>query len=973
MTQCFIDIETFSRADLRRTGAYRYAEDPSTQLLLVSYAFGAAGEVQTWTPCLGEEMPDDLAAAFTDPAQTFIAHNAAFERVLLGQLLDEKLRAPSRWRCTMALAYSLALPGSLDELCDVLGVADDKAKLKDGKRLVMKFCTPNRQGDQVKATDEMDAWMRFVEYSRLDVVANQEIAKRMGRWALPEHEQKLWELDQQINDTGLPVDLELVDAALAVRALDEERGIARSKELTNLDNPNSRAQLLQYLQDSGLAIADLTKASVSEALRSEDLDPEIREVLELRRGLSKTSIKKFQALRDAVCADGRLRGTLQYAGAGRTWRWSGRLFQPQNLARPTLSDADIPVAIEAVKTHDEKCVRTMFSDTAGVLSSLIRPAIAAPAGQTLVSCDYSSIETVMLAWAARSPYLLELYASGRDPYIDFFSKRFGVPYDDVTKKQRSWAKPAVLGCFAADTQVLTQRGWVAITQVAITDKLWDGVEWVSHEGVIDQGVKPTQKWLGVTATSDHKIYTGENQWSPVAACSKSLHLSLKALLSATLPSSGIASANAGDAHTTSHSVAAAARRNPPEPTSMQAGRRDVRSAQNARPEEPNQNGLKSYPTRRFARLGRLVTQLCLTGAPTPKTAPIDIMAREESQSTPTGSTAQFSYVGWPASPGTATSVLSWIASITTARTPRGTAAWPPESNNAATPAQRAESATLGLSIRFENSVGALLQRIGMILQCDASLIKARLQKMLFGISDARAVRTFDILNAGPRSRFTIRTDCGPVIAHNCGYMLGAKGLVAYAQGYGVPLTEEEAQAAVDTYRREYDDIPQFWWDLDRAARACINGRSEESVGPFKFVMDGPFMQILLPSGRALSYLQPRIEERETPWGEMKPQITYLGRDTGKKMQRISTHPGKLCENIVQAIARDVLAFGLVWAASSGSRIIGHVHDEIIVQCPQEAGKEELSKLTHLMGLRPEWCDDAPISAAGWVGDYYRKD
>lgn len=652
MTQCFIDIETFSRADLRRTGAYRYAEDVSTQLLLVSYAFGATGEVKTWTPCLGEAMPDDLAAAFANPDQIFIAHNAAFERVLLSQLLDEKLRDPSRWRCTMALAYSLALPGSLDELCGVLGVADDKAKLKDGKRLVMKFCTPNRKGDQVKATDEMDAWMRFVEYSRLDVVANQEIAKRMARWALPEHEQKLWELDQQINDAGLPVDLELVDAALAVRALDEERGIARSKELTNLDNPNSRAQLLQYLQDSGLAIADLTKASVSEALRSDDLDPEIREVLELRRGLSKTSIKKFQALRDAVCADGRLRGTLQYAGAGRTWRWSGRLFQPQNLARPTLSDADIPVAIEAVKTHDEKCVRTMFSDTAGVLSSLIRPAIAAPAGQTLVSCDYSSIETVMLAWAARSPYLLELYASGRDPYIDFYSKRFGVPYDDVSKKQRTWAKPAVLGC---------------------------------------------------------------------------------------------------------------------------------------------------------------------------------------------------------------------------------------------------------------------------------------------------------------------------------GYMLGAKGLVAYAHGYGVPLSEEEAQAAVDTYRREYDDIPQFWWDLDRAARACINGRGEGSVGPFKFVMDGPFMQILLPSGRALSYLQPRIEERETPWGEMKPQITYLGRDTGKKMQRISTHPGKLCENIVQAIARDVLAFGLVWAASSGSRIVGHVHDEIIVQCPEETGEEELSKLTYLMGLRPQWCQDAPISAAGWVGNYYRKD
>lgn len=433
-----IDLETYSEANLPKCGGHYYARHPTTRVLLLAYAYGD-DEPRIVDLEHGEEIPETLLRGLVDPTVVKWAHNAAFERAVLRHALGVPCD-PDQWRCTMVWAMSLSLPAGLDKLSEVLKLGD-AAKNADGKRLIRKFCTPG--GNAQLAIDDGD-WRRFREYCLQDVRAEQAVANRLSRYALPAFEWAAWATDQRVNDTGLPIDTELVRAVLGVAKTHLESALAEAVQTTQLANPNSREQALGWLSQRGVAADDMQGGTV-DALLSGPLPEDVRRFLECRQQTSRASLSKFDALERAVCDDGRLRGAFQFAGAGRTGRFAGRIFQPQNLPRPTIPEDDIDAARRIVRTADAPTMALLYDDVSGVLSSLVRSVIAAPSGKKLVVADYSSIESVMIAWCARSEYLLKLYHDGLDPYKDFATKLYGCRYEDVTKQQRTFCKPAVLG------------------------------------------------------------------------------------------------------------------------------------------------------------------------------------------------------------------------------------------------------------------------------------------------------------------------------------------------------------------------------------------------------------------------------------------------------------------------------------------------------------------------------------------------
>jgi DNA polymerase len=657
-----LDIETFSECDLLECGAHRYAEDPTTELLLVNYGF-EDGPLKSWEPVFGHPIPPELDAALDDPKWTKVAHNAPFEIILLRKLLKKKLPV-SQWRCTMVHAHAMSLPGHLGMVGQILGV-NSRGEVKSvGKKLIKYFCTTNDGKGRKYPKDDIDKWFKFVGYNEDDTAECRDVFVTLSQWPLRDADWRDWVLDQKINDRGLPIDIELVEACLDIDARERARLMARATELTGLANPNSRDQMLAWLQEEGeVEISNLKAKTVRDALAGAP-GGAAEEVLEIRKSLSKTSVKKFKKFKSARCADGRLKGAYQFMGAGRTGRWAGRLVQTQNLYKNSFDDVDL--AAKVAKTRDLELIDLLYGDIMWMIAGCSRPAIAAPPGKLLAPIDYSSIETVVIAWLAGCKRILETFRRGHDPYKEFATHLFSIDYEAVTKQQRNFCKPPTLGC---------------------------------------------------------------------------------------------------------------------------------------------------------------------------------------------------------------------------------------------------------------------------------------------------------------------------------GFYLGAPGLVEYAKQYGVTMTEEQAKHAVDTYRNVYWEIPVLWKTLDNAVRHVIEtGESFDVGGKVRFerTADKMWLFAYLPSGRRLSYYLPelRMPDPESLKRRMRgkvpsvirPAVTYVGIDTyTKQWCRIETHPGKITENLVQAIARDILMYGLHLVDVNGFEITGHTHDEIIPLVDESSAERDLKRLVALMSNCPPWCRDMPLRGTGWLGRHYKKD
>ena len=450
-----IDIETYSSTDLATCGVYKYIEDPDYAVLLFAFAIDD-DPVQVVDLAHGDRIPPDVMAALCDPTVKKVAHNANFERVGLTPMLrregligSNEYIDPAGWRCTMVHAASLGLPKSLAEAGSALGL--NEQKMGEGKELIRRFCIPQRptkangERTRILPEDDPEAWEVFKAYNRRDVEVERAIYQRLSRYPMTDSEWCLFELDQRINDRGIAIDLPLVEQAICMGEQIKAELNAELANLTKLDNPNSTTQMKKWLADHGVQTASLDKDAIA-SLLARDLPPDVRKALTLRQQAAKSSLAKYEAMRNAVCADGRIRGLLQFYGAG-TGRWAGRIIQPQNLPRPTMSVKDLDYARRFVREGDYDAMRMLYPDSLDTLSQLIRTALVPADGHRFIVSDFSAIEARVLAYLTGETWRLNAFRRGEDIYCASASKMFGVPVvkHGINGHLRSKGKLAELG------------------------------------------------------------------------------------------------------------------------------------------------------------------------------------------------------------------------------------------------------------------------------------------------------------------------------------------------------------------------------------------------------------------------------------------------------------------------------------------------------------------------------------------------
>lgn len=427
-----IDLETFSSVDLAKCGLYKYAESDDFRILLFGYAYDD-GPVKV-IDVTKEDIPIPLRVDIADPKVLKVAHNANFERVCLSQYLCSTghYLPPDQWSDTMIMASEQGYPASLAQLGPALGLSDNETKLDTGRRLIQYFCKPCKPtktngGRTVNGPkDAPDKWNLFIEYNRRDVIAERAIWNKFSSMTpIKESEWTNWYLDQRINDRGIQIDMDMVNKVEIYGTNHTHRLMAKAKELTGLENPQSIVQLKSWIAErEGHEVESLSKSAVKDMLASDDIQPETREMLELRQEMGKTSVKKYDAFSRSVCFDGRVHGCFQFYG-GRTGRWAGRLIQPQNFPRPSFDDLD--TARELVKEANWDVLEMLYPSMNDVFSTLIRTAIIAKPGYSFAVADYSAIEARVIAWLTRETWRMKVFTNGGDIYCASASQMFGVP------------------------------------------------------------------------------------------------------------------------------------------------------------------------------------------------------------------------------------------------------------------------------------------------------------------------------------------------------------------------------------------------------------------------------------------------------------------------------------------------------------------------------------------------------------------
>ena len=426
-----IDIETYSDIPLQKTGVYRYCESPNFEILLFGYSIDS-GPVQVVDLACGEHIPKEVLAALEDDSVIKWAFNAAFERVCLSRYLGHptgKYLDPESWHCSMVWAATMGLPLSLEGVGAVLGL--EKQKLTEGKELIKYFCQPclptkaNGQRTRNRPFHAPDKWELFKRYNARDVEAEMGIQRKLSKFPVPPQVWEEYDIDQEINDRGVRIDMELVEQAIQMDARSRQELTDAMKRMTALENPNSVQQMKQWLSDNGMETDSLGKKVVAELLKT--APPELAEVLTLRQQLAKSSVRKYQAMEKTVCSDNRARGMFMFYGANRTGRFSGRNIQLQNLPQNHLPD--LAEARALVRSGDFDAVELLYEDVPDTLSQLIRTAFIPRDGAQFLVADFSAIEARVIAWFAGETWRQEVFAKGGDIYCASASQMFKVPVE----------------------------------------------------------------------------------------------------------------------------------------------------------------------------------------------------------------------------------------------------------------------------------------------------------------------------------------------------------------------------------------------------------------------------------------------------------------------------------------------------------------------------------------------------------------
>lgn len=476
----YLDSETFSSVPLKR-GFMNYVE--GAEVMLLPYALNE-GHVHLWDRTRGEPMPDDLYEWVHDDSIKLVAHQSAFDRrmFLFTHVFPDADLSISRWEDTMVQALAHGLPGGLDTLCKIFGVDDDKAKDKRGRQLIQIFCKPNIKGERNTEATHPDQWLYFREYAKRDVSAMRVIHRKMPRRNYPDRplDFKVWEIDQRINQRGFLIDTELATAAVEAAAMEKSTLAVKVQDATNNEvqaGTQGDVLLKHIIASYGITLPDMRADTVKRRIEDESLPFELRQLLDLRVQSNRNSASKYTAALNSVNADGRLRDTLQFSGAAGTGRWGGRVFQPQNMMRPTMGKDDIENAIRVIKSG---LAPMIYDNLPEVLGNCVRGLIIAPPGKKLIVNDYSSIEGRGLAYLAREDFVVEFYRSvdaglvNYDSYMLAYAICFGVEPAAVTKAMRQLGKPIELafGYGGGVASFLTFAMTYHLDLEAIADSVW---------------------------------------------------------------------------------------------------------------------------------------------------------------------------------------------------------------------------------------------------------------------------------------------------------------------------------------------------------------------------------------------------------------------------------------------------------------------------------------------------------------------
>ncbi len=507
-----IDIETYSSVDLIKSGVYAYCESADFEILLFAFAVDDQ-EVKIVDLASGEKIPDDIVSAMVDPAVIKTAYNANFERTCLAKHFQQPM-PPDQWRCSSVHALMLGLPGYLDGVAKCLKLKEQK--MKEGKALIRYFsvpCKPTKvNGGRTRNLPEhdLDKWTTFKDYCKQDVEVERQIRKKLEAFPIPKVEQKLWELDQKINDEGVLIDKSLVINAIQADKSFQNELLKEAVCLTGVENPNSPAQLKGWLLKQGIEVDSLAKKNV-EALMGEVANLEVKRLLELRQAMSKTSVKKYEAMDRSICTDQRIRGLLKFYGANRTGRWAGRLVQIHNLPRNSLKD--LQIARDLLKSGNYEALELLFDSVSDVLSQLIRTAFIPSQGNRFIVADFSAIEARVIAWLGGEHWRMDVFQSHRKIYEASAAQMFKVPIETIDKgsplRQKGKIAELALG-YGGSKGALMQMGALemGLTEDELPElvsawreanpnivKLWWGIEAAAIKAVKEKAVVKMQYGL----------------------------------------------------------------------------------------------------------------------------------------------------------------------------------------------------------------------------------------------------------------------------------------------------------------------------------------------------------------------------------------------------------------------------------------------------------------------------------------------
>ncbi|MBR1603768.1 MAG: hypothetical protein IJ667_10060 [Synergistaceae bacterium] len=966
MLNLSIDLETYSSVPIANAGMYKYVQSPDFEILLMAYSLDGS-EPEIIDMAQGKTMPQWLYDAIQSPEYIKHAYNAPFEWCCLSKFYGRPLPV-NQWRDTMLHSLYCGFTAGLDITGRVLGLPAEKQKLSTGKALIRYFCIPCKptkvNGQRTRNLPKHDPakWDLFKTYCKGDVVTEMEIERRLSGFPVPDDIEKQWQTDLIINARGVAVDMDLVHGALKIGYENRSKLMNEAVRLTGLQNPNSVSQLSVWLESEiNETVDNLRKETVSYMLEQGVASGSAERMLEIRQELGKTSTKKYNAIESCVCEDGRVRGLLQFYGANRTGRYAGRLIQVQNLPRTHIEQLD--TARAAIKQGKAKTLKFCFGSVNDTLSQLIRTTFVASPGNKLIDADFSSIEARVISWLAKENWRLEAFRNGADIYCMAASNMFGVPVEKhgANAELRQKGKIAELACIAEGQLVLTDKGLVPIEDITLNHRLWDGLEWVNHEGLIYQGEKEVMEYAGLTATPDHVVYI-EGQSRPVRfdfAASSGAHL--------VQTGNGRKAIRVGKNHKLGkkmeselesllHSNTVCKLRQHTVANSRQFNKRRIKrlSALFTTAQNTEMVGQKAYcckATLRKSERSR-ISELWSEGDQIPISVytgsrSVDITKRAECQ-------AKYG-------DGQNRQQRRLCAREYSLCTSRRKSSKPTDKRDTLL-----RPARMAVCSQRSDSNACIRHDAGRNYSIGKNSSGRKTQKLARNCYKAKV---YDIRNAGPRHRFTV-SGC---LVHNCGYGGAVGALIAMgAAKMGIP--ESDLMDIVARWRDANRRIVNLWYDLENAAVSVIQTGRQAIVNNLVFAREFDlnnnldFMTIRLPSGRKLYYAHPQLGVNR--WENAS--ISYHGiNQTTRQWTQLETYGGKIAENVVQAIARDCLAEAIERLEANGFPIVFHVHDEVVIDCP--ADKADLEQAIALMTAPISWAKDLPLQADGWIGDFYKKD